>query len=135
MVRYISPPARSLLQAHTCTCQQGPPHETQPEAAQKLLLITSVAYQEGLSDLPLAATPDSDGPDGGGLPARPASAFAPVAEAAPPTEWQAGAQATEPQVHTGPEPVGAPPQVRQHLLLHGCMAARLALPSCTLHTM
>lgn len=35
--------------------------------------------------------------------------FAPVAEEAPPTEWQTGAQATEPQVHTGPEPVGAPP--------------------------
>ncbi len=95
------------------------PHETLPEAAQKLSPILSAAHQEGLRDLPLAAAPDSDDADGGGLPARPASAFAPVAEEAPPTEWQAGAQATEPQVQTGPEPVGAPLQVRLHLLLHG----------------
>ncbi len=96
------------------------PHETLPEAAQKLLPITSVAHQEGLGDVPLAAVPNGESPDGGGLPARPASAFAPVAEEAPPTEWQAGAQAAEPQVQTGPEPVGAPLQVRLHLLLHVC---------------
>ena len=96
------------------------PHGTLPETAQKLSPITSVAHQEDLDDCPLAAAPDSDGPDGDGLPARPASAFAPVAEEAPPPEWQAGAQATEPQVQTGPEPVGPPFQVRLHLLLHVC---------------
>lgn len=96
------------------------PHETLPEAAQKLLSFTSAAREAGLGDLPLAAAPDSGGPDGGGLPARPASAFAPVAEEAPPTEWQAGAQATEPQAQTGPQPVGAPLQVRLHLLLCVC---------------
>ena len=109
------------------------PHETLPEAAQKLSPILSAAHQEGLRDLPLAAAPDSDDADGGGLPARPASAFAPVAEEAPPSKWQAGAQATEPQAQTGPEPVGAPLQVRLHLLLHICMSASLAFPSslCT----
>ncbi|KAA6420984.1 MAG: hypothetical protein FRX49_09124 [Trebouxia sp. A1-2] len=59
---------------------------------------SSSPADEGLGDLPLAATLDSDGLDGGGLPARPASAFAPVAEEAPPTKWQAGAQATEPHL-------------------------------------
>ena len=97
------------------------PHEVLPEAAQKLLPITAAACEEGLGDLPLAAAPDGDSPDGDSpdgdeAPARPASAFAPVAEEAPPTEWQAGAQVTEPQVHAGPEPVGAPLQVRLHLL-------------------
>ena len=96
------------------------PHATLPEAAQKLLRITSAAHEEGLGDLPLAAAPDGGGPDGDRLPARPASAFAPVAEEAPPTEWQADAQATEPQVHAGPEPVGGSLQVRLHLLLYVC---------------
>ncbi|DBA86994.1 TPA: hypothetical protein ACH3X2_000374 [Trebouxia sp. C0005] len=63
-----------------------------------LLTTTVLCEMEGLGDLPLAATLDSDGLDGGGLPARPASAFAPVAEEAPPTKWQAGAQATEPHL-------------------------------------
>ncbi|KAA6422185.1 MAG: hypothetical protein FRX49_07936 [Trebouxia sp. A1-2] len=94
------------------------PHEVLPEAAQKLLPITAAACEEGLGDLPLAAAPDGDSPDGDSpdgdeAPARPASAFAPVAEEAPPTEWQAGAQVTEPQVHAGPEPVGAPLQDTQ----------------------
>ncbi|KAL0018765.1 hypothetical protein WJX77_004615 [Trebouxia sp. C0004] len=81
-------------------------HETLPEAAQMLPPIIPAAHQEGLGDLPLAAAPDGDG-----LPARPASAFAPVAVDASPTEWQADAQATEAHLQAALEPVGGPLQL------------------------
>ena len=108
------PPAAS---PHRHVLTGAAPHETLPEAAEMLPPITSAGHQEGLGDLPLAAASDGDGPDGDGLlEARPASAFAPVADKAPPTEWQAGAQATEPQVQAVLEPVGASVQVTLHLL-------------------
>ena len=70
--------------------QQGPAGPVAATAAETHPMA-SVSTQQSPADPPLAASCLADG-DAEGPTTRPASAFAPMAEAAPPPDWQAGAR-------------------------------------------
>lgn len=73
--------------------QQGPAGPVAATAAETHPMA-SVSTQQSPAGPPLAASCLADG-DAEGPTMRPASAFAPMAEAAPPTDWQAGARSSK----------------------------------------
>ena len=88
-----------------------------PDADMLLASVTALSNSTGPDSVMLAPGPLSSLPGDAELCVRPASAFAPVAEAAPPSEWQAGAQG-EPCREEQPfpmQPDDAQAQVRTHL--------------------
>lgn len=87
-----------------------------PHANTLLASVPALSNSTGPDSVMLAPGPLSSSPGDAELCVRPASAFAPVAEAAPPAEWQAGAQG-EPCREEQPfpmQPDDAQAQVRTH---------------------